>query len=249
MQNQCVNPGAVQDWELEAHLYDDAGPHVTQHLQVCAACRARLAEMRLFESRCCRALHRFDCPDPDTLREYAWQFLPSEQRQQVREHLAECPSCTAELDELDELLKVRDADSLGNVLARARSLAQEARLTIARLLSPTTMQTVPALRGETQEVLLFDADGLALSVNLEREENGNCTLFGQLLSTEQPLPPGSYARLTRQGGQTEPAQAPLDVHGGFALADIPAGVYQLVVDLGVQRVIVPNLSLGQLESA
>ena len=142
------------------------------------------------------------------------------------------------------------------MLARARSLAQEARLTIARILSPTSLQTAPALRGETQEVLLFapgqgglDADGLALSVNLEREENGNCTLFGQVLSTDQPLPPGGYARLTQQGRQTEPTQAPLDVHGGFALADIPAGVYQLVVDLGGQRVIVPHLSLGQLESA
>jgi hypothetical protein len=212
--------------------------------------------MQLFESRCRQTLHRFDCPDPDTLRDYAWQFLSSERRQQVKEHLAECPSCAAELDALDELLKVKDADSLGNALARARSLAQEVRLTIARILSPTTMQTAPALRGETQEVLLFtpeqgdlDTGGMALSVNLEREETGNYTLFGQLLSTDQPIPSGSYARLTRQGGQTEPVQATLDMHGGFALADVPAGVYQLVVDLGVQRIIVPNLSLGQIESA
>jgi hypothetical protein len=211
--------------------------------------------MRLFESRCRQALHRFDCPGPDTLRDYAWQFLPSERRQQVKEHLAKCPACSAELEALDELLKVKDADSLGKALARARSLAQEARLTIARILSPTSLQTAPALRGETQKVLLFapeqgdsDADGMALSVNLEREETGNCTLFGQLLSTDQPLPSGSHARLTRQGGQTEPVQATLDVHGGFALADIPAGVYQLVVDLGVQRIIVPNLSLGQVEN-
>jgi len=248
MQGPCTNPGSVQDWELDAYLHDDAGPHVAEHLKTCSACRARLAEMGLFERRWRQTLHRFDCPEPDILRDHAWKFLPRDQRDQVKAHLAECPLCSAELAQLNELVTAEDEATLQNVLARARRLAQEAKLTIARLLSPSALQTVPALRGETQEVLLFDVEGLALSVNLEREETGTFTLFGQLLSTDQPIPPGSYARLTQQEGQINPVWVFLDAHGGFALPNIPPGIYQLVVDLDAQRMIVPDLSLGQPKS-
>jgi anti-sigma factor RsiW len=244
MQGQCVDPTAVQDWELEAYLDDDAGSHVAEHLKICSACQAKLVEIELFERRWRRTLHRFDCPPPDVLRDFAWGFLPQERRDQVKAHLAQCPLCKTELADLDELVKVEEEDSLESLLDRARRLAKEARLTIARLLSPTALLMVPALRGKTQEVLLFDADGLALSVNLEQEETGTFTLFGQILSAEESVSPESYARLTAQRAQFAPVRVSLDEHGGFALPNIPAGVYQLVVDVVTQRIVVPDLTLG-----
>jgi len=248
MQGQCVNPGVVQEWELEAYLYGDAGSHVSAHLEVCPACRARLTEMRLFEQRWHQMLHRFDCPSPDTLRDYAWRVLLRGQRNRIQAHLAQCPLCRAELDDLDEFVKVEKKDVLESALVRARHLAEETGLVVAQLLSPTALQRVPALRGETREVLLFDAQGLALSLNLEHEETGAYTLFGQLLSAGRSISPESYARLTSQVGQMVPIRVSLDAHGGFALPNIFAGVYQLAVDLVERRVIVPDLVLGQRES-
>jgi hypothetical protein len=102
---------------------------------------------------------------------------------------------------------------------------------------------VPVLRGETREVLLFEAGPIPLSLNLEQEETGNYTLFGQVLSPERPVASDSYARVTGQDSETLPAEAPLDENGGFAIPDLPPGTYTLMVDLSTQRIVVPVLAL------
>jgi hypothetical protein len=101
------------------------------------------------------------------------------------------------------------------------------------------------LRGETQEVLLFDAEGIALSVNLEQEDTGAYTLYGQVLSEATVPAAGGYARLT---GHTEDAaaiQSPLDANRSFALSDLRPGLYQLLIHLPDQTIIVPTLSLKE----
>jgi hypothetical protein len=102
---------------------------------------------------------------------------------------------------------------------------------------------VPALRGETREVLLFEADGFALSLNLEQESTGRYALFGQILSPEPTDVAAGYVRLTAQAGDIEPIQTDVGANGGFALPDLCPAVYQLVISLPNQRIVVPTLAL------
>jgi len=247
MELNCIDPGAIQDWELEAYADGEAPPRVVEHLERCPACRARLAEQVAFERRLRHSLYRFDCPSPDLLRDYHWGYLPTAERRRVEAHLETCPHCAAELADLAGFVTVERTSPSSALLARARQAAAQARLVVARLVSPGPC-LAPALRGETREVLLFDAEGFALSVNLEQEDTGAYTLFGQVLSPVSPAPPVyggavGYARLTAREEGMAPVQTPLDANGGFALPDLRPGVYQLVVRLPEQRIVVPTLAL------
>ena len=243
MKLKCVAPDAIQDWELEAYGDGEAGTHVAEHLARCPACRARLAELVCFEQHLHQTLYRFDCPSANRLRDYYWGFLPANECQQVEAHLDACPHCRAELADLAGFVASERAQPSSTLLTRARQAAAQMHLVVAQLISPG-WSPVPALRGEIRDVLLFDAEGIALSVNLEQEVTGTYTLFGQVLSPA-PIAAGSYARLTVREKETAavPVRAALDTNGAFALPDLQPAVYQLVIHLPEQRIVVPTLAL------
>jgi len=238
----CIDPGAVQDWELEACADGKAPSHVAEHLERCPACRARLAEHVALERSLRQALYRFDCPSPDLLREYHWGYLTADEHQRIEAHLHSCPHCKTELADLAKFVEAERAEASDTLLARARQAAARVRLTVAQLVSPT-QRLAPALRGETREVLLFEAEGVTLSLNLEQEDTGAYTIFGQVLSAEPMTFSSGYARLTAREGDIPPAQEMLDANGGFALSNLHPGIYQLVVCLPDRRIIVPTLAL------
>ena len=242
MELDCIDPGAVHDWELEACADGEAPPHVVAHLARCPACRAQVREHAALERRLRQALYRYDCPSPDVLRDYHWGYLPADERRRVEAHMAACSHCAAELADLAEFVRAERAQPSEMLLARARQAAAQARLVVAQLFSPG-LSPVLALRGDTRDVLLFDAEGVALSVNLEQEHTGAYTIFGQVLSPEPVALAGGYARLTAQEESVNPVQTPLDANGGFTLPDLGPGVYQLVVCLPDRRVVVPTLAL------
>jgi anti-sigma factor RsiW len=239
----CTDPGAIQDWELETCADGEAPPHVVEHLARCPACRARVREHTALERRLRQALYRFDCPSPDVLRDYHWGYLPADERQRVEAHLAACLHCAAELADLAEFVAAEHAQPTKTLLSQARQAAAQARLVVARLFSPG-LSPVLALRGDTRDVLLFDAGGVGLSVNLEQEHTGAYTIFGQVLSPEPVALAGGYARLTAQEESVDPVQTPLDANGGFTLPNLRPGVYQLVVCLPDRRIVVPTLALN-----
>jgi anti-sigma factor RsiW len=238
----CIDPGAVQDWELDACADEEAPPHVIEHLERCPACRAQVREHAALERRLRQALYRYDCPSPDVLRDYHWGYLPADERRRVEAHMAACSHCAAELADLAEFVRAGRAQPTKTLLSQARQAAAQARLVVARLFSPG-LSPVLGLRGDTREVLLFDAEGVALSVNLEQEHTGAYTIFGQVLSPEPVALAGGYARLTAQEKSIDPVQTPLDANGGFTLPDLVPGVYQLVVCLPDRRIVVPTLAL------
>lgn len=238
----CIDPGAVQDWELEACADGKAPSHVVEHLEHCPACRAWLRENVELERRLRQVLHRFDCPSPDLLRDYYWDYLPADEHRRVEAHLDVCLHCTTELADLVKFVETERAEPSNTLLARARQATAQVRLVVAQLVSPT-QRLVPALRGETREVLLFEAEGVTLSVNLEQEDTGAYTIFGQVLSAEPMTFSSGYARLTAREGDIPPVQEMLDANGGFALSNLHPGIYQLVVCLPDRRIIVPTLAL------
>lgn len=187
-------------------------------------------------------LYRFDCPSPDVLRDYYWDHLPAEQRRQVMEHLPMCLHCTAELDSLAEAVATARAEPSSQLVDYIRQVAEQMQLVVARRVSPER-GLAPAPRGEPYGVLLYNAEGVELSVNFEQEPTGGYTLFGQVLAPESAISPDSYVRLTSAEKGTPPVRATLDENGGFALAGLQPGDLQLVVSLPDRRILVPSLVL------
>jgi anti-sigma factor RsiW len=245
-ERDCVDPAAVQDWELMAYADGEDLEHVAEHLKRCAACRARLETYAGLEESLQERLYRHDCPSPDALRDYHWGYLVEEERQRIEGHLRTCPHCEAELAELVQFVGAEREAPSTTLLDRARAAAERARLAVARLVSPRP-GLVPALRGETREVLLFEADDVALSLNLEQETTGRYTLFGQILSSGPAGTAGGHVEARFQGEDAPPARAAIDANGGFALPDLRSGVYQLVAELPDRRVVVPTLTLRSEE--
>jgi hypothetical protein len=235
--SKCTDPEAVRLWELEAYASGEDLPHVAKHLDHCPACRKRVADYQAWERRLNRILYRFDCPSPDRLRLYHWGQLSSSEQSRIDRHLAVCPPCAAELAEMTE-----DAETVSESMDRARQAADEADLILARPAAPER-QFMPILRGETREVLLFEVDDAALSINLEQEDSGAYTLFGQLLLSNPTLSVEGCARVRPYHADRAPVRSILDVNGGFALPDLLPGTYQLVVDAPDFHIIVPNLTL------
>lgn len=196
----------------------------------------------MFEQDLRNVLFRFDCPSVDGLRDYYWQHLSIEQRGQVEQHLKFCPHCSAELKALADFLSAAGPSSLPTVSSAAQRIMAELQIVIARLIAPQSRPEL-SLRGAAQEIMLFEADNLAISLNLERTTPEIWGLTGQVLSPDTAAFSASYARLTRAAGNVEAIKVTLDPHGGFVISRLSAGDYQLVISLPDRRIVVPSLEL------
>lgn len=199
-----------------------------------------------FELNLRRRLYRFDCPSPDTLRDYYWTELPPAQHRAIDGHLAHCPQCTAELCDLMSFVSAK-APRTNMPAGDQPGFVARARLIVARLIPPTSGSFASAgLRGEPGAVLLFEADELAVTISVEREEGGRLTLTGQVLSpVRSPIDfTDGTVRLSRS--ETEPAfvTTALDQNGSFALTDLLPDGYQLAINLRDYEVVVPSLILS-----
>jgi hypothetical protein len=241
-ERDCTRRAAIQDWELVAYADGEKLEHVEEHLKHCPACRDRLRAYKTMEDDLQQILYRSDCPSPDLLRDYYWTHLSADERRRVEAHLKTCPHCAAELANLDQFIGSEQQEPSGTLLDRAREAAQRVRLIVARLASPSP-SPVPALRGETREVLLFEAENIALSLNIEQETTGGYTLFGQILSPEMTDYVGADVRLTARERDIRPFQTRVDAGSGFSFTELHPGVYHLSVQLPDQRIVVPTLAL------
>lgn len=244
----CTDPGAIQDWELDAYAEGETLPHVAEHLDHCPRCRATLAENLAFERGLRQALYRANCPSPDLLRDRFWGELSPQDRQKIDRHLEWCPHCAAELSELRDAVEPEQAPPLDTWLARAQQAATQAGLLIARLVPPR-MSPALALRGNLGKTLLFEAGDLALSVDLQVESSGTYILFGQILSSSTSFSSEDRVRLTSYTKTEETrasphvVQAEIDANGSFVVHDLRPGMYQLAVSVANGRIVVPGLEL------
>lgn len=234
----CVEPGSIQEWELEAYANGERHPHVIKHLKICQACRLWVKERREVEAALRHTLYRFDCPTPDVLREYYWDTLPDEQQTSVARHLEACPACQRELAKLQQFM-AEGKNEVGALLDKARQIAEGLRVMVARLIQPDLQPLAPALRGKKDAVLLFEAGDFGISLTIKPEEAHRYTLTGQVLLPE-PLKaePAGYVHINGPGIEPHLTQMPLSPNGTFEIAKIPEGHYQLAVTLGENRIIV-----------
>ena len=67
-------------------------------------------EMELFENKLSDLLFRSECPSVELLIDYAAQQVTGKQREAVAKHLIACPHCTVEMEEIELVAGVSNAD-------------------------------------------------------------------------------------------------------------------------------------------
>ena len=102
---ECTKPGAIRDEELLAYLAgENVRPFVVQHLAECQHCSSQMAAYQRVELALTSKLYRWDCPPSQVLGEYQLGLLNKELTAAVKNHLAMCVLCTAEVATLTEFL-------------------------------------------------------------------------------------------------------------------------------------------------
>ncbi len=102
---ECSKPGAIRDEELLAYLAGEkVRPFVVQHLAECQHCSSRLAAYRRIDLALTSKLYRWDCLPNQVLGDYHLGLLSKELTAAVKNHLAKCVHCAAEVAALTEFL-------------------------------------------------------------------------------------------------------------------------------------------------
>ncbi len=94
----------LREEQLIAYMDGEADDAVKRHVEACASCMARLEPFIALQRDLLRILYRLHCPDSQALGEYHLGLLAAAEASAVREHLAECPYCPAELEALRQFL-------------------------------------------------------------------------------------------------------------------------------------------------
>jgi hypothetical protein len=225
----CISPPQLDDQELLAYFDGEAGRQVRAHLASCAHCRERARQLARVQDRLIALLYRVACPSPLEVGEYHLGVLPVEQRLALDRHLAECPHCRRELRQLEGYVAALAPDVELGPLERIKVL-------IARLVSAPEGQPgpgVPApalaaagLRGEGESLLLYQADGIHISLECQDEakDRDRMILLGLVTGADTT---GMEVQLWQPDQLI--ATAPVDPLGNFVVSDLIPGSYRLVL--------------------
>ena len=178
----CNQP--LSDDQISAALDGSADEQTQQHLKDCPDCQSRLNDARHFESNLTSKLFRHDCPSANRLRDYAMAFMNTAQAAEMATHLEICARCRAELAEIQAFLSadevILEAESPEVTETSAQIFAKLGDL----ILRPVRGQMVAAVRGEAQEPMRFETEGLTLFIEIEHKQDVY-TVIGQIIATDQ----------------------------------------------------------------
>ncbi len=246
-------------WELDAYADGEAMPHVAAFLAQNPTAQAAWLQQQKRSAQLQHVLHRFDCPDPEQLRDFFLNLLPSAEQHTLASHVQQCPHCSAELVYLQSFMLEDDPSwqihpivtaTAPTFADRIQALADQMRLVIATLVTPLTppMATValrgaatPAQASESPTTLLFEAEGADISLVVEKTAGGLLNLSGQIFTLEPDAP--TAGKLVAANPMLAPLPIAVDEAGTFVLHGVPSGVYQLLLFSPQQAIVAPNLVL------
>jgi hypothetical protein len=245
----CSTPPPLTEDQISAALDGEADLAVQERLRGCASCAARLARARLAELTLAGRLHRWDCPSAQQLADYHIGLAEHEAARAISQHLAECASCAAEIEQLRRWLA---ADEAPQPHASAPASSPQPRVPapthaprrrtgeqIARLLP---RQPALALRGAGTAPLMAEADGVTILLDAQPAPGGQVRLIGQLLADDQDAWAGALVELRQAGALL--AMAVLDDLGGWDCGPLPSGATELRIARADGRaVVVPQVDL------
>ncbi len=254
---RCSSPEAVTPEEIVAYVDGDAPPRVVEHIRSCSSCAAEARRYARAQARLRQALHRFDCPTPQTLGEYNLGLVSAEDRVRIAAHVLECSACAEELRTLRAFLADEPPSTVGS------GAAERLRRIVAALVTPRPGLAPVGLRGAVGAVgRTYEAEGISISISVTPgTRRGRYALVGLVLfgtgadysSTREvvlagPAAPSQPAQATPDQAipaRATPAQAtPVDDFGNFAFDDLTPGIYQLELRLSDRSIVVEALRIG-----
>ena len=179
------------------------------------------------------ALYRITCPDSATLGNFHLGLLPEDVATQISDHLAICPHCVREIEQLEVFL-AETAVSL------QPSTVERIKVWIAKRI-PSGGQTgnrlgTPAfaMRGSDTGPLMYEAGDaqLSLEVRDDPEHPGRKTILGLVLGIETEA-----VEVKLIQGDVVKTTVTLDDLGNFTLNNLHVGQYALLLtgpDLEIQ---------------
>jgi len=189
----------------------------------------RTQELRNWQNRFSAQLFRATCLDPLVLGEYHLDTLSSPEKKMVKEHLAECPHCTHELDEISNFLQL---SLIERVIARW----------VSGGVTDNQPQWIPSygLRGGEVGPYVYEAGEVQIAIDIQddNEHPARKAIIGLISGA----PVEDYeVSIWFEGIRTATAQ--VDDLNYFKIADLARGEYELLirgpkVEIQVQRFII-----------
>ncbi len=236
----CIEPGAVTRDDLMAHADGGVHPRTADHIRRCAACAAEVQALAAAQRELRRALHRFECPTPQLLGDYALALLAPHEQRLVAAHVMDCPRCGEELQTLRSFLSVEPDPS--------PSMLGQLKRVIATLVTPPRAAAVFAeLRGSQglAAPLIYRSEDVTLTVSVQPDvtEGGirRWALHGLVVQERSSLL-ATETRLVAEDGTAHESR--VDDLGNFVYEGLAQGVYQLEVALPERVVVAEHVPIG-----
>ena len=216
---KCITSPALSDTQIESYLEGEAEDSVVVHIRDCPFCSEKAERWSLLQNRLKKKLYRSTCPSPMELGDYHLDLLPASQVLVVAQHVRECPLCRRELAQLDGYLTDLESQP---------GLPKIVKILIGQMIGPRAdMSAVPALRGETKGPLIFAADGLVVTLDVQTGRDGRIFMQGQVAADDQDQWTGAVVRVHQT--DRPDLTASLDDLGAFVFEDIHPGSVDLKI--------------------
>lgn len=244
----CVSSPEPDDQALLAYIDGEAGPEVQRHVEQCSHCQQRARQLAALQHRLTARLYRALCPTPHELGEHHLGILPPAQAEAVARHLADCPHCTREVDQLAEYLGKLAPSVETSLLERVR---EGVRVLVARLVSggpeipsvgqPALAPVYAGIRGEEREPCLYQANGIqvVIGIQADTEQPGSKAILGLVTGLD---PSEVKAHLWRANRLV--TTVPVDELGNFVISGLAPGSYELFLSGPEIEIHIQDLEIG-----
>ncbi|MCB0063708.1 MAG: zf-HC2 domain-containing protein [Caldilineaceae bacterium] len=217
----CPEPTVLQayQWhELEA----EEQQRFELHLHGCPHCSAELAELEAFADTPLSEDERWVEAEAESVESAGQTASTATTQQGIWEHLQEW---------IDQV----------RVVVATLATPGGPQFAGVALRSDTTAHPTGA-SAASSAMLLFEADEADISLVANQRPDGTYRIDGQVFATA-PLDTARFV-LTSADLETPPVTGNVSNTGTFVAGRLSAGVYQLVVKLPNQAIVIPNLSLN-----
>ena len=218
----CISPPALEDWQLFKYLDGEADGDISYHLELCQFCRDKKDKLALFQDR---LKSRLMCPSPMELGEYELNMLSKGRELVVVQHLRDCPYCESEVAQLRDFLSDLSLNRKGDLLTKAKVLV--ARLVGGQAGELSGLPTYTALRGENKGPLIFEVDGVVITLDVQPGSNGKASILGQVAADDQDRWTGAIVEL--QQSDLQLLTTSLDDLGAFSFEAVSPGSAQIII--------------------
>lgn len=215
---KCITSPALDDTQIISYVEGEADDAIVSHIKKCPYCAERANQLTLLQNQLRARLYRTNCPTPMELGDYRLNLLPASQVLMLAQHVRECPHCRRDLAELEEFLAEPDVQP---------DIFQTTKVLFARLVDGGATPAFGALRGESKGPLIFEADGVVITLDVQPGPPGQVSILGQVAADDQDEWTG--ASLELQQADQSLLTASLDDLGAFRFQTVSTGSIKFTI--------------------